>query len=128
MRDIGEPCRARAFVEHGLDAALPGPGRDVGMVDRAQFFHPPGQPVEIKGANMPAFGQDAVEHRHVNMKLRVRRLQRYLADVREGPTFLVPPLDIDGPPRRLVLKADPPELASVDTIPAIRLCESPIRN
>jgi hypothetical protein len=54
----------------------------------------------------------------MSMKLRVRGLQRHLADVRVGPTFLVPPLDIHRRPRGIMLKADPPELASFDTIPA----------
>ena len=51
MRDIGEPRRTGALVEHGLDAELPGPGRDIGMVDCTQLLDPPGQPVEIDGAD-----------------------------------------------------------------------------
>ena len=118
MRDIGEPRRTGALVEHGLDAEPAGPGRDVGMVDRTQLLDPPGQPIEIDGADTPAVGQDAVEHRHMGVKLRVRRLQRHLADVGVGPAFSVPPLDIDGRPRGVVLEADPPELAGLDAIPA----------
>jgi hypothetical protein len=34
MRDIGEPRRTRALIEHSLDAKLASPGRDVGVVDR----------------------------------------------------------------------------------------------
>ena len=118
MRDLGEPRRTGALVEHGLDAKLPGPGRDIGMVDRTQLLDPPGQPVEIDGADTPAVGQDGVEHRHMGVKLRVRRLQRHLADVGVGPALLVAPLDIDGGARGVVLKADPPELTGLDPLPA----------
>ena len=55
----------------------------------------------------PAVGQHAVEHRHMGMKLRVRRLQRHLADIGVGPALPVSPLDIDGRPRGVVLEADP---------------------
>ena len=107
----------RSF-EHGLDAETAGAGRDVGMVNCAQLFHPPGQPVEIEAAETPAVRQHAVEHRHVGVKLRIRRLQRHLANVGVGPAFSVAPLDIDGRPRRVVLEADPPELAGLDPLPA----------
>ena len=117
VRDIGEPRGTGALVEHGLDAELAGPGRDIGMVDGTQLLDPPGQPVEIDGADMPAVGQDAIEHGYMGMQLRIRRLQRHLADVGVGPALPVPPLDIDGRPRGVVLEADPPELAGLDTIP-----------
>ncbi len=118
MRDIGEPRRTGALIEYSLDAKLATPGRDVGVVDRTQLLDPPSQPVKIDGTDATAVGQDAVEHRHMGVKLRVRRLQRHLADVRVGPTLLVPPLDIDGRPRGVVLEADPPELAGLDPLPA----------
>jgi hypothetical protein len=57
--------RSGALVKHGLNAELPGPGRDIGMVDGTQLLDPPSQPVEIEAADMPAVGQDAVEHRHM---------------------------------------------------------------
>ena len=38
MRDSREPCGTRAFVEHGLDAELAGPCRDIGMVYRTQLL------------------------------------------------------------------------------------------
>jgi hypothetical protein len=73
-RDIGEPRRTGALIEHGLDAKLASPGRDVRVVDRTQLLDPPGQPVEIDGTDTTAVGQDAVEHSHMGVKLRVRRL------------------------------------------------------
>ena len=118
MRDSGKACGTSAFVEHGLDAELAGPGRNVGMVDRTQLLDPPGEPVEIDSADATAVGQHAVEHRHMSVQLRVRRLQRHLADVGVGPAFLVPPLDIDGGARGVVLKADPPKRAGLDPLPA----------
>jgi len=48
-----------------------------------------------------------LKHRHVSMKLRVRRLQWLLADVREGPTFLVPPDSISTAGRRVVVTEKP---------------------
>jgi hypothetical protein len=56
---------------------------------------------------MPALGQDAVEYRDMRMKLRVGRLQRQLANVRVGPTLLVPALNFDRGTRRVMLKANP---------------------
>jgi hypothetical protein len=52
----------------------------------------------------------------MGVKLRVGGLQRHLGDVRVGPTFSVPPLDIDRRPRGVVLKTDPAELAGLDAI------------
>ena len=116
MRDSGKPRRTGAPVEHGLDAEPAGPGRDVGMIDRTQLLDPPGEPVEIDGADAIAVGQDAVEHRYMGVELRVCRLQRHLADVRIGPALPVPPLDIDRRPRGVVLKADPAQSAGLDGI------------
>ena len=116
MRNIGQARGAGAFIEHGFDAETPSLLGDIRLIDRAQFFDPAGQAIEVDRADPAAFGQHAVEHRDMRVQLRIGRLQRHFAHVGVGPAFLVAPLDLGRGSCGVVLKADPAESAGFDAI------------
>ena len=122
IRNIGEARSPCALIQHGFDAEAPRARGDICLIDGAQFLDAAGQQIEIDGADAPAFGEHAVEHRDMRVQLRIRRLQRHFTNVRVSPAFLVVAFDIDRRPGGVVLKADPAERARLDAIrPALSL-------